>query len=66
MAQLLKRKLVQARLGVSHDKFYELLNKGVLPAAIRLTPDSHPMWLESEIDAFIEKCAAARNSIASR
>jgi prophage regulatory protein len=51
----------QARLGIGNTQFWEWIKKGKLPKPVRLGRRSvgHP---ESEIDAFIDKLIADRDS----
>ena len=61
--RILRPAEAQARLGIGHSKFYELIRSGVLPRPIRLGPKSvgHP---EEEIDHYIEQLVAVRDRLA--
>ena len=53
----------QARLGIGHTQFWELIKNGKLSKPVRLGPKSvgHP---ENEIDDFIERLVAERDAAA--
>ena len=56
--KLLRPKEAQARLGIKHTRFYELINSGKLKL-VRLGPRSVGV-LESELDAFLANLPNAR------
>lgn len=57
---ILRRKQVQARVGISRSGIYELMKTGKFPHSIKLSARSVG-WLESDIESFIaEKIAASR------
>jgi predicted DNA-binding transcriptional regulator AlpA len=58
--RILRPKESQKRLGIGHDKFYELIRYGVLSKPLRLGPQitGH---LEDEIDALIDRLVAERD-----
>jgi excisionase family DNA binding protein len=56
--KLLRPKEAQARLGIRHTRFYELVNSGKLKL-VRLGPRSVGV-LESELDAFLANLPDAR------
>jgi prophage regulatory protein len=61
--RILRPAEAQARLGIGHTQFWEMIKSGRLPRPVRLGPKSVG-HLESEIDSFIENLAAERDAAA--
>ncbi len=62
-ARLLKRPEVQHRTALSRSNLYSLIQKGEFPRQIKLTQNGRAVgWLESDIDAWLEKRIAESNS----
>jgi prophage regulatory protein len=58
--RILRRKQVEARIGLSRSTIYDGVTAGTFPKPIRLGAQSVG-WLESEIDAWLrERIAASR------
>ncbi len=55
---ILRRKQVQARVGISRSGIYELMKAGKFPRSIKISARSVG-WLESDIESFIESRIAA-------
>jgi excisionase family DNA binding protein len=56
--KIVRPREAQARLGIRHTRFYELVNSGKLKL-VRLGPRSVGI-LETELDRFIDELPAAR------
>jgi excisionase family DNA binding protein len=62
--KIIRPREAQARLGIRHTRFYELVNEGKL-RLVRLGPRSVGV-IESELDAFIENLPSARNTVSPK
>ena len=51
---------VEDRLGCKKSKIYELITRGELPRPVKI--DGCSVWVESEIDAFIDRRIADREA----
>ena len=58
---ILRRKEVEARIGLSRATIYELMSRGKFPQPIKLTEKSVG-WLLSEVNAWLDKRIAASRS----
>ena len=59
---ILRRKKVETKTGISRSSIYDGIRKGTFPKPIQLSAQSVG-WLESEIDAWLrERIAASRNA----
>lgn len=57
--KLLKSKEAAEKLRIGYDTFRkEIKHQPDFPKAIKLTPKSHPMWDEEEIDNYLNRKAA--------
>jgi predicted DNA-binding transcriptional regulator AlpA len=63
--RILRPKESQARLGIGHTKFYELIRDGKLRPPLKLGPQTSA-HTEDEIDALIDSLVAERNRQAKR
>lgn len=57
--RILRRKQVCDRTGLPTSTIYEKISKQEFPAPIKLGSGSAVGWVESEIDAYLERCIAA-------
>ena len=58
---ILRRKEVEARIGLSRATIYELMSRGKFPQSIKLTEKSVG-WLLSEVNEWLDKRIAASRS----
>ena len=59
MMELLKTKEVAIKLKVSVDTFRKVVkHQEEFPKPVLLTPKSHPMWRDTDIDNFLNRHAA--------
>ena len=56
--RILKRREVQARIGLGHSMLYELMGQGKFPKPVRLGARAVG-WRESEVQAWIESLPRA-------
>lgn len=59
--RVLRLRQVKDRTGLGHDSVYRLMREGRFPQNFKLS-ERAAGWLESEIDEWIERHAALRNS----
>jgi prophage regulatory protein len=58
---VLRLPAVKAKTGLKNDSIYRLAKQGTFPRPIKLSERSSG-WFEDEIDAYLERCAAARDA----
>jgi prophage regulatory protein len=58
--QVLRLPAVEAKTGIKKTKIYRLMREGKFAPSINLAGGRAVGWLEHELDAWIEKQAAAR------
>lgn len=63
--RILRLPQVQEKTGLGHDSIYRLGREGDFPRPLKLSERASG-WLEHEIDAWLEKRAAAREAPAAR
>ena len=57
--KLIDSKVTAVKLDVGYDLFRKVIKHDPdFPKAIKLTPKSHPKWVEEEIDNYLKKKAA--------
>jgi prophage regulatory protein len=62
--RILRRKQVEARVGLSRSTIYGAVNAGTFPKPINLGPQSVG-WIEAEIEQWLrDRIAASRNGTA--
>ena len=62
---ILRRKQVEARVGLSRSALYRRIAGGTFPKPVPLGLDGKAVgWVESEISAWLGQCVAARDSAA--
>jgi prophage regulatory protein len=62
--RILRRKQVEARIGLSRSTIYDGVNAGTFPKPINLGPQSVG-WIEAEIEQWLrDRIAASRNGTA--
>ncbi len=62
--RILRRKKVEARVGLSRSTIYGAVNAGTFPRPIKLGPQSVG-WIEAEIEQWLrDRIAASRNASA--
>jgi prophage regulatory protein len=61
--RILRRRAVQDRTGLSRSSLYLRMNEGTFPRCVSLGSRAVG-WIESEIDAWLEKRVAARECFA--
>ena len=59
--KIIRPKEAQARLGIGHSKFYDMISKGQLPKLVRFGRVTGIP--EDELNAFIDRLKAARNPV---
>lgn len=59
--QILRRKEVEARTGLSRSTIYARVRAGTFPAPVPLG-EKAVGWVESEISAYLANCISARDS----
>ena len=52
---LLRRQEVEARTGLKRSKLYALMTEGTFPAQVKLGVGSTVAWVESDIEAWIQR-----------
>ncbi|WP_439670784.1 AlpA family transcriptional regulator [Cupriavidus necator] len=56
--RIIRMRELTAKIGYSPSRTYELIQKGLFPAPFKLVPGGRAAgWLESDIDAWLEKRA---------
>lgn len=63
-SNLLRQKEAQAVLNIGRTKFFELVNKGILPKPIKYPHTRTSYWLESEILAIKDAAISNRGAAA--
>ena len=52
---LLRRKEVEARIGLKRSKIYQLMTEGTFPSQVKLGVGSSVAWVDSEIEDWIQR-----------
>jgi prophage regulatory protein len=60
--RVLLRAEVEKRVGLSRSPLYARIKRGEFPRPIRRGSSKAVGWLESEVDAWIERCREARDA----
>ena len=64
MTNILRRKDVEARVGLSRSTLYELMDRGSFPRPVKLSA-KRVGWLENEIAEWQKARIAARDKVAA-
>jgi len=63
--RILRLPAVEAKTGLQRDSIYRLGRAGVFPRPVKLSERASG-WFEDEVDAYLDRLAAARDGAAAR
>ncbi|MCY1294561.1 Prophage CP4-57 regulatory protein (AlpA) [compost metagenome] len=62
--RFIRRKEVKAKTSLSDSEIYRRIHAGTFPAQVKLS-EGHAVWIEAEVDAWIEARIAEARGVAA-